>query len=99
VKFQGFDWDSGNTEKATKHGLTIDEIEGFFSREVLVAEDPEHSKRETRYVAMGRAGNGCDMFVAFTFRTKRMKTLIRVISARYAHKKEARAYEDLQKTK
>ncbi|HLG19301.1 MAG TPA: BrnT family toxin [Bdellovibrionota bacterium] len=89
----------GKHRKAGKHGLAIGEIEEFFAREVLVAEDSEHSEREHRYVAVGRAGNGRYMFVAFTFRTKGKESLIRVISARYAHKREARAYENLQKTK
>jgi uncharacterized DUF497 family protein len=26
----GFDWDTGNTEKCHKHGLTIEEVESLF---------------------------------------------------------------------
>ncbi len=99
MKFHGFDWDAGNIKKAQKHGLTISEIEGLFSREVRVVEDPRHSEEEQRYIAVGRARNSRAMFVAFTLRGKRGATLIRVISARYAHRREARNYEDFQETK
>ena len=99
MKFHGFDWDAGNIEKARKHGLTIPEIEDLFSRELMVLDDPRHSEKEQRFIAVGRTRNGRAMFVAFTLRRKRGATLIRVISARYAHKREARNYEDFQETK
>lgn len=98
MKFHGFDWDSGNTEKARKHGLTILEIEDFFSREVRVLDDPKHSEKEQRYIAVGPAKNGRAMFVAFTMRRKANSILIRVISARYAHRKEVMIYENFQTT-
>jgi uncharacterized DUF497 family protein len=34
-----FNWDLGNTEKCQKHGLTIAEIEAFFSVDLMVFED------------------------------------------------------------
>ena len=89
----GFDWDDGNRAKCGKHGVTIDEIEGLFGAEVLVAPDPKHSGDETRFIAIGRSEKGRPMFVAFTVRNRDGLHLIRPVSARYMHAKEIKAYE------
>jgi hypothetical protein len=31
MEFDGFDWDDGNLEKCSKHGVSLDEIEDLFS--------------------------------------------------------------------
>jgi len=53
-----FNWDLGNTEKCQKHGLTIAEIEAFFSVDLMVFEDIRHSLHEKRLVAVGRGLDG-----------------------------------------
>lgn len=49
---------------------------------------------EERFKAIGRTETGRMVFVVFTLRTLRERTLIRPISARYMHHKETAAYEE-----
>ena len=91
----GFDWDSGNKHKCRKHGLALKDIEDFFRQTGLfVMPDIQHSQSEERYIAYGPSSKGRPMLVAFAFRTRDAETLIRPISARYMHKKEAKEYEE-----
>lgn len=89
----GFDWDKGNLDKCRKHGVSIEEIEEALINNPLVAPDHKHSSTETRFLAIGKTNEGRHVFVAFTFRTKSKKKLIRPVSARYMHAKEIKAYE------
>lgn len=93
MRVEGFDWDAGNREKCTKHGLAIHEIEALFQGPVRVAPDIRHSSAEQRLIAVGRSSTGRPVFVAFTLRRIGGQTLIRPISARYMHAEEARRYE------
>ena len=88
----GIDWDAGNLAKSQAHGVSIEEIESLFRGSPRVAPDPEHSAAETRYIAIGRTAGGRPLFVAFTFRDRDGRRLVRPISARYMHAKEARRY-------
>lgn len=94
MKIAGFDWDLGNRAKCAKHGVTVAEIEGLFRGPVSVFPDPAHSTTEERFKAIGRTEAGRMVFVVFTLRTLRERTLIRPISARYMHRKEIAAYEE-----
>ena len=49
MKFDGFDWDSGNRAKCQKHGVLIAEIENLFLGKPLVAPDVLHSSKEQRF--------------------------------------------------
>jgi uncharacterized protein len=89
----GFDWDDGNRAKCQKHGLSIEEIESFFAGDVRTASDPKHSAGEDRLIAVGKTSGGRPTFVAFTIRTKSNRRLIRPVTARHMHAKEAAAYE------
>ena len=91
--FKGFDWDEGNRTKCTKHGVALAEIEALFRSNLGVAPDLRHSRAEDRLIAVGRNTAGRPMFVAFTIRTREGHRLIRPISARYMHAREAKAYE------
>jgi uncharacterized DUF497 family protein len=97
IRFDGFDWDSGNILKVQKHGVAIDSVEEFFSRELFVLEDQIHSKNERRHIAVGITSENRNMFVVFTLRKRSKLLLIRPISARYTHKKETELYEKLKK--
>ncbi|MFQ5673905.1 MAG: BrnT family toxin [Nitrospinales bacterium] len=100
VKALGFDWDAGNRNKCRKHGLTP-----FFmlparnrrlfqtGQSLYIAPDFEHSKKEARYLAAGRSQKGRPIFVVFSLRQNAGGLLIRPISARYIHKKEAKKHE------
>ncbi len=87
MRIQGFSWDKGNIEKVQKHGLTIEEIESFLENNPLIYPDAENSESETRFFAFDRIENKL-LFVVFTLRAVDGVLKARVISARYAHKKE-----------
>jgi uncharacterized DUF497 family protein len=87
VKIKGFNWDSGNTEKCQKHGLKLREIEDFLMSNPYVRFDDRHSEKEDRYIAFDRFKDSY-LFVSFTFRVIDGSFKLRVISARYAQKKE-----------
>ncbi len=91
IQVTGFDWDTGNREKIQKHGMTIGDIEEFFRSHIRsVTPDIKHSESEARFLAVGiMPPNDRPVFVAFTMRGD----LIRPISARYMHEKEAKLYK------
>ena len=84
-----FDWDDGNRDKCSKHGMTAHEIEHVLSHRPLVAPDGKHSSAEQRLVAVGRTAEGRPAFVVFCWRGDRM----RPVSARFMHAREARRYD------
>ncbi len=88
-----FEWDEGNIGKILKR-FPIEEIEEFFQQDLMIIPDPNHSKTEERFIAVGRGKSGKPMFVCFTFRD----TKIRVISARFMRPKEATKYEKFKET-
>ena len=89
----GFDWDDGNRAKCQKHGLSIAQIEAFFTHGPRIAVDPKHSEAEDRLIAVGRTNAGRHVFVAFTIRTSGGRRLIRPVTARYMHAREIAAFE------
>jgi uncharacterized DUF497 family protein len=91
VLVAGFDWDDGNWPECGKHGVEKHEIEDVITQARFVVDDP--SPTEKRLRTAGKAQTGRFVFVAFTFRKKAGKTLIRPISARYMHAREIRTYE------
>ena len=93
MEFDGFDWDHGNEHKCGKHGVSIAEIESLFDRIVFVGQDAAHSASEQRFRAMATTSRGRWVFLAFTWRVKNGRRLVRPISARYMHKKETAAHE------
>lgn len=91
----GFDWDAGNREKCRKHGVSIDEIEGVFGQPLtIILPDSVHSGDEERLIAAGLTMAGRPVFVAFARRDVNGVSLIRPISARYMHAKEASRYAE-----
>lgn len=94
MKVNGFNWDQGNLKKCEKHGLNRKMIEDFFNSSIWVAPDMKHSSQEERFFAIGICiENQKPMIVVFTYRFLKTKKLIRPISARYMHKREAKKYE------
>jgi hypothetical protein len=88
----GFEWDDDNSFKNWhKHKVSPHECEEiFFNRPLALASDQEHSKKETRFHALGITNAGRGLFVAFAVRKGKM----RVISARDMTKKESRVYKE-----
>jgi len=93
MRIDGFDWNQGNRFKCEKHRVSTATVEAVFRGELMVLPDPAHSKSEERFKAIGRTDQGLAVFVVFTFRKRRNRTLIRSISARYMHHKEIEHYE------
>ena len=93
VDVVGFDWDAGNRAKCQKHGVSVAEVEGLFSRPLLILPDASHSQREERLWAIGKTASGRSVFLVFAIRVRAGKRVIRPISARYMHRKEVRHYE------
>jgi uncharacterized protein len=83
----GFDWDTGNTEKCRKHGVALAQIEAVFLHPHRLFPDPAHSTAETRLLAIGTGNHGRHILVAFTLRQRGRDRLIRPISARFMHAK------------
>ena len=79
---------------ATKHGVSVAEIEGLFARPHTLHVDVEHSLTEERLRAIGEAHSGRFVFLVFTLRERDGKVYIRPISARYMHRKEIEHYEE-----
>ena len=92
--FAGFDWDEGNRAKCQKHGVSVEEVEGLFSRPLLILPDALHSKSERRLWGIGKTEKGRAVFLVFTLRRHGGKQFIRPVSARYMHRKEVRNYEE-----
>ena len=93
VTVAGFDWDAGNRAKCRKHGVSVAEVEGLFSRSLLIIPDSAHSQGEERLRAIGRTAMGRSVFLVFTIRERAGKRFIRPVSARYMHRKEVKHYE------
>ena len=74
--------------------MSVAEIEGLFSRSLLIIPDASHSRGEERLRAIGKTARGRSVFLVFTIRELAGKRLIRPVSARYMHRKEIKHYEE-----
>ena len=74
--------------------MSIEEIEGVFTRPVVILRDRENASGERRLKAIGTTLAGRQAFIIFTWRAERAgSALLRPISARYMHQKEINKYE------
>ena len=91
-----FEWDAGNLDKSyQKHGIHPKEAEEIFlDQDLLIIEDIKHQQDEPRFIALGKTIEKRVLFVVFTLR----HTKVRVISARRAHRKERKFYEEKAQT-
>jgi uncharacterized DUF497 family protein len=90
---EGFDWDSGNSEKIwQRHGVRTVEAEQVILNRPVVATDARHSELESRFTALGKTDPGRLLTVVFTMRGN----LVRVISARPMSRAERRSYAETQ---
>jgi len=89
-----FEWDKGNqTKNATKHKTSIEEVEAVFRSGLALPLGIQVSppSNEQRLGLVGPTINGKFLQVAFVLREGR----VRVISARPAHSKEKKQYEEI----
>lgn len=91
----GFEWDKYNSDKIwLKHHVSQSECEQlFFNQPLLVTEDAKHSEKEIRFYALGHTDATRLLFVVFTIR----KDKIRTILARDMNRKERKEYESYEK--
>lgn len=96
IAVTGFDWDDGNWPKCGKHGVDREDIEHVLRNMVFRIPDPNPA--EGRFRTAGRTRAGRAVFIVFTHRETGAGLLIRPISARFMHAKEAEHYERIEKT-
>lgn len=89
-----FEWDEGNrTKNASKHGITMNEVEAVFRSGMALPLGIQIAPwvTEQRLGLIGPSLTGQLLQIAFVLREGR----VRVISARPAHKKERKQYEEI----
>ena len=83
-----FDWDENkNRINLEKHGITFEEASTvFFDDRAILFDDPEHSIDEDRFLLLGMSETAKVCIVCHCYRES--DTVIRIISARQATRKE-----------
>lgn len=89
-----FEWDERkNKRNRRKHGIWFEEAQSVFDdSHGRLFYDPEHSEDEERFILLGVSSAARILVVVHCY--KESDSLIRIISARKATKKEARLYEE-----
>ena len=89
-----FDWDERkNKRNRAKHGVWFEEAQSVFDDpRGRLFQDPDHSEEEERFVLLGMSSAGRVLVVVHCYREN--ESLLRIISARKATKKEVRSYEE-----
>jgi uncharacterized DUF497 family protein len=89
-----FEWDEQkNRANIKKHGVSFEEAQTvFFDPLAKVAEDPEHSMHEDRFIAVGQSSLHRVLLVVHCFRDS--DATIRIVSARKLTKSEKKQYEE-----
>ena len=87
-----FDWDENkNRINLEKHGITFEEASTvFFDERAILFDDPEHSIDEDRFLLLGMSETAKVCIVCHCYRES--DTVIRIISARQATRKEKQRY-------
>ena len=91
-----FDWDERkNRVNRTKHGVWFEEAQSVFHdphARLFYDYDPEHSEGEDRFILLGVSSAARTLVVIHCYRGS--DSMIRIISARKATRKELRFYEE-----
>ena len=89
-----FDWDEvKNKNNRIKHDVWFEEAQGVFDDpHGRLFGDPEHSDEEERLILLGMSSWGRTLVVVHCYQDS--DSLVRIISARRATKKELRFYEE-----
>ena len=87
-----FDWDENkNRINLEKHGITFEEASTvFFDDRAILFDDPEHYIDEDRFLLLGMSETAKVCIVCHCYREN--DTVIRIISARQATRKEKQRY-------
>lgn len=87
-----FEWDeTKNKGNIKKHGVSFEEAQTvFFDENAIRFFDPEHSQDEDRFVMLGMSFKLRVLVVCHCYRKD--DTVIRIVSARKADKRESQDY-------
>ncbi|MCR5107234.1 MAG: BrnT family toxin [Lachnospiraceae bacterium] len=87
-----FDWDENKNQiNQKKHGISFEEAKSVFWDELAILfDDPFHSDEEDRFLLLGTSEESNVCMVCHCYRDS--DTVIRIISARKATKKEEERY-------
>ncbi len=87
-----FEWDDRkNASNGAKHGVTFEEASTIFTDErALLLDDPDHSLVEPRFILLGSSVMARILVVCHCYRASH--SVIRIISARRANRKEKEKY-------
>jgi len=89
------EWDDAkNIANQKNHGVSFEEAAALFNDDVDCLEifDEQHSDAEERFISIGPIERG----LALVVWTERLDDVIRIISARWANKREAELYRTYQ---
>ena len=92
MKTISFEWDENkNQTNIRKHGISFEEAATvFLDDNAILFDDPEHSSEEERFLLLGISGSANVCIVCHCVRQR--GSIIRIISARKATKKEEQRY-------
>lgn len=87
-----FEWDEQKNEiNKQKHNISFEEAKTvFYDENALIIDDPEHSREEERFIILGVSQKANLLVVCHCYRSS--DSVIRLISARKATKKESMQY-------
>jgi len=90
-----FTWDPNKAkDNLKKHKVGFEEAVSVFHDPLAkIADDPDHSKNEERFLLIGHSSKENLLIVIHVY--KEEKETIRIISARKATKKEKRDFEEI----
>lgn len=88
-----FEWDENKARaNLKKHGVSFEEAQTvFYDENALLIDDPDHSEDEERFIILGLSAGTRLLVVCHCYRES--ETVIRIISARKATRKETQFYE------
>lgn len=88
-----FEWDENKARiNLQKHGVSFEEAQTvFYDENALLIDDPDHSEDEERFIILGLSAGARLLVVCHCYRES--ETVIRIISARKATRKETQYYE------
>jgi len=90
-----FSWDPAKAKSnQKKHGISFEEARSaFYDENARLIHDPDHSEEEDRYILLGMSVVLRVLVVCHCYRER--ESVIRIISARKATKREQKQYREM----
>ena len=92
-----FDWNPKKARANLKdHGVSFEEAQStFYDEWAILYDDPDHSQEEDRFLLLGMSMRLRTLIVSHCYREG--ESVIRLISARKAHREEEKEYWEVRK--